>query len=169
VKCASPKDCRTAKLSVPFNQIHFVGFTTRLFSTTLTACRCTALATAATYFQSDYSNKKPLLATYLRLKALEHRTGELFNPTALEARQMSVIDSGLCFVEVLLTVQMHQVEFINQSQPFEKFEGSVHCCTIDLAITLLGQHQQGGRIQMAVGVLDGFEQYFSLAGDADAP
>jgi hypothetical protein len=70
---------------------------------------------------------------------------------------------------VLLAVQVHQVEFINQAQPFEKFECPVHRCTIYLVITLPGQRQQGSRIQVTVGFLNGFDQDFSLARDADTP
>lgn len=169
VRCASPKDSRTAPLLVPFDQIRSAGFTAHFFSTTLTTCRCTALAATPTHFQSNDSNVESFLTGYFRLQALEQRTGEFFNPPTLKTRQMNVIHVGLRFVEMLLPVQVHQVKFINQPQLFQEFESSVHGRSVYPPVMLPCQRQQRGCVKMAVSFLNRFQQYFSLPGDADAP
>ena len=130
---------------------------------------CGTLPAHPSYFEAHYLYFKIILCGDLPLQALEGRTVKLFNFPAMEARQVQMV--LLCFdlVVVLFPIQVHQVKFINQPQLFQEFESSVHGRTIDLAISFPGQRQQGGRIQMAVGFLNGFEQYSSLPGDADAP
>lgn len=82
---------------------------------------------------------------------------------------MDVINAGLRLVKVFFAVQVHQVQFINQPHFLKKINRPVDGRPIDLPVTLLRQCQQRCGVQMAVGVLNGFQQYPPLPGDADAP
>jgi len=126
------------------------------------------MAASPAYFQAHDANVKTLLPGDFSLQAFEQRAGKLLDPPTLEARQVNMIDIGLGFVKVLLAIQMHQVELVDQPQFLEKFNGPVHCCAIDLAVALLRQRQQGRGIQVPVRLLNRFEQDPPLAGDADA-
>jgi hypothetical protein len=166
---------RRARQSQPHGPAYSPGefdrliLTARFFPAALTTCRVAAVATAAANFQSNHSNLKSVLAGYFRLQALEQRAGELLDAPTLETRQMNMIHIRLHFVEVLLTVQVHQVEFINQPKFFQKFQSPVHGRPIDLTVTFSRKRQQGSRVQVAFRFLNRFQQDLSLSGDAYAP
>ncbi len=81
---------------------------------------------------------------------------------------MNVIHVGFRFIKMLLSVQVHQVKFVNEPQFFQEFDGPVHGCPVYLPVTFSCQRQQRGCIKMAVSLLNSFQQYLSLPGDADA-
>jgi hypothetical protein len=144
------------------------AFTTAFFAASLTACGGTALATAPADFEAGDSNVKTLLPGDFRLQPLEQRTGEFLNAATLEARQMHMVHVGFGFVEVFLPVQMHQIQLINQPHFLEKVNRSVHGCPVNLPVTLPCQRQQRGGVQVAIRLLDRFDQDFPLPGNADA-
>ena len=82
---------------------------------------------------------------------------------------MNVLYGGLRLVKMLFSIQVHEIEFINQAKPFKKFERSIDRRSIDLVILFLCERKQGRRIKMTLSLLDDFEQNPSLSGDADAP
>ena len=82
---------------------------------------------------------------------------------------MNVVNISLGFVEVLLAIEMHQVEFVDQPELFEKVNRAVHRGPVDLPISPTREFQQGGGVQVPIGLLNRFEQDPPLAGDADTP
>ena len=109
---ASPKVSRAASSAT-----RFLVFTTSLlsaFGATL-GKRATAAASAAD-FQSDDANVKPLPSRDFRLKAFEQRACELLDSPALEARQVHMIDGGFRLVIMLLAVQVHEIQLVDQAQ-----------------------------------------------------
>lgn len=135
----------------PLSATRFFALATSLLSAFCASVRkSAALAASPTHFQANDTNVKTLLPGNFRFQTLEQRASEFFDPSALETCEVDVIDIRLGLVEVLLTIQMHQVEFINQPEPLEKINRSVHRCTIDLPVALARQCQQRCSIQVTV-------------------
>jgi hypothetical protein len=63
---------------------------------------------------------------------------------------------------------MHEIKFIDQAQPLEQLEGPVHGSSINSTITFTRQFKQGRSVKVMGGFLNGLDQEFSLAGNADA-
>ena len=91
------------------------AFATDFFFATLTTCGCTTHSTSAADLQPNDSNMKSLLPGNFRFQAVEQGAGKLFNMSALKARQMEMIDVGFRLIKMLLAVQVHEIEFVNQA------------------------------------------------------
>jgi hypothetical protein len=146
-----------------------LALATRSLAAILTICGCSAFATAPADLQPGDSNVEPFLTGDLGFQAFEQRAGDFLDPSTFEAGEMNMIDVGFRFVEMLLAIQMHQVEFINQPQLLEKVERSIYRRPVDLAVSLLRQRQQRRGIQVTIRLLDRLDQYPPLAGNAHAP
>jgi hypothetical protein len=138
-----------------------------VFTTAIASCRCTALSATATNLEPNHSNLECPQPGDFRFQTLKHGAREFLNLAALKARQMNVVDIRFRLVEVLLTVQMHQIQFVNQTQLLEKLDGSVNRRPIDPSVVLLRHCQQRGSIEMAIGFLDRLNQDSALTGNAD--
>ena len=77
-----------------------------------------ALAVAAG-FQPDDSNLKFIFAGNLILKAFECWAGVLDDRPTLEAGQVKVVGARPGLIKVFFTFQVHQVELVDQFQPFQ--------------------------------------------------
>lgn len=71
---------------------------------------------------------------------------------------MAVIAIGLGLVVVLLALNVHEIEFIDQSTILEQSEGSIDRGAIDVGIMFPGQLKERGRIQMPRRVLNNIYQ-----------
>jgi len=69
---------------------------------------------------------------------------------------------GADFVVVLLPVQVHQVQFVNQAHALEQVDGAVDGGSVDIRIALASLLQQPLRIQMRIRVLNGFNHGAAL-------
>lgn len=98
-------------------QLHaFIRLTTRVLAAS-SHQRATLVALAAD-LKTSHANMKPLLRRNLGLQPLKQWAGVLLDAAALETCQVHVIDVALHFVEVLLAIKVHQVEFIHESKLF---------------------------------------------------
>jgi hypothetical protein len=59
----------------------------------------------------------------------------------LEAGEMHVIDVRFRLIKMLLAIQVHQVELIDEAQSLQKFERPVHRGPIDTVIAFARQCQ----------------------------
>ncbi len=71
-------------------------------------------------------------------------------------------------VVVPLAVDLHQVEFVNQTVPLEQLQRSVHRAAIDAGVYLLCLAQELGRIQVFGGCLHHPQNGAALLGHADS-
>ena len=79
-----------------------------------------------------------------------------------------MIDVGFGLIEVLLAIQMHQVQLVDQAQFLQELQRAIDGGAIDAFIAPSGKLQKARGIQMTVGFLDGFDQDLPLAGDSNA-
>jgi hypothetical protein len=131
-------------------------------------CESAATAAAATHFKSHNPDVEPCLTRDFRLQAFKQGARELFDSPALEAGKVHVIDVRLRLIKVLLAVQVHEIQFIDQTQLLEEFQGSVDRGPVNSLVALPRQLQQTRRVKMAVRVLDRLDKDLSLSRDADA-
>src|SRR6266852_4446428 len=144
------------------------ALTTDFFVAAVAGCIRTARSATTATFQSDDTNSESHLPGNFRLHLFKYGRGELLDVSTFKARQMNVVYGCLGFVEVLLAVQVHEIEFIDQAKLFQKFKGSVDCSSIDLPIPLLCKRKQTCCVKVAVSLLNDFEQNLPLFSDADA-
>lgn len=81
---------------------------------------------------------------------------------------MNVIPACLDFVVMLLALQVHQIQFVNQPKLLQEFDGSIHCRTVNVRLPLPGQIQKRSGIQMLFGALNDFDKNAALRGEAHA-
>lgn len=99
----------------------------------LSTCRLADGAVAADLGTRD-QHLKAEVRFHLTADALQGLTEELFDLAAAEADDMRMFLLEARFVVVLLTVEMHQVELIDQSAGLEHLQGPVHSDAVDLWI-----------------------------------
>jgi hypothetical protein len=118
------------------------------------------------YFKAHYLNDEFIFLRYFSLKLLESRTLEFIDCAASEAGQMKVIFLRSDFVVMLFAIQVHQVKFINQTEPLQELNRPVHRCAIDSRIALPRHLKKGRRIQMSCRLLDRLHQCAALCSQA---
>lgn len=75
---------------------------------------------------------------------------------------MYVVAFALHLIKMLLTFQVHEVQFIDEAEFFEKFDGAVNRGAIDVGLTLPRPRQQGGGVEMVPRLLNGFNEGAAL-------
>ena len=75
---------------------------------------------------------------------------------------MQVVLLGLDLEVVLLTVQVHQIEFVNHAQLLQQLDGAIHGCAVNIGVTFAGQLQQARCVQMGRCLLYGLDQSAAL-------
>ena len=75
---------------------------------------------------------------------------------------MAMVFARLHFVIVLLALDVHQVQLIDQSLVLQQRNGAVNCRSIDIRFTLSCQAQQFRRIKMTRNFLNNFNDRPSL-------
>src|SRR5580704_491820 len=87
--------------------------------------------------QSRYHNPEPAVFFHLSLQLLENIAHELHDLAATQARHVDVVPVQLALVVVSLAVDVHQVEFVNQSMPLQQPQRPVHRAAIHARIQFL--------------------------------
>lgn len=98
--------------------------------------------TPASDFKPDYSDIKPCSGRDLALELLKQGTAVFLNLAALQACEVNVILLGSDLVVVLFPIQMHEIEFVNESQPLQLLDGPVHGGAVDTWLSLSSQREQ---------------------------
>jgi hypothetical protein len=114
------------------------------------------------YFQANYSNLKLILPRDFGLELFEARARVLSDRSAFEADEVQVIKIGSGFIIVLFTFEVHQIQFVNQTQCLEQFQRAIDSGAVDLGIFPSSQHQERRGVKVPFGVFDGFDQRSSL-------
>jgi hypothetical protein len=83
-------------------------------------------------------------------------------PTA-EARHMDVVSLRATLVVMFLALQMHEVEFIDESMALKQIEGAVDSNSIDVRIQSARLAKDLAGIQMLLGSFDNTEDGPALA------
>ena len=81
---------------------------------------------------------------------------------------MHVVNGGLRLIEVLLAIEMHQVQLVDQPQLLQELQRAIYRRPVDSGIALLRLLQERCRIQMPLGVLDDLNQHPSLRSNANS-
>ena len=70
------------------------------------------------------------------------------------------------FIKMFFALQVHEIEFIDQSLALEEVKGAVDGDAIDLRIEFLGAAKNSGGIEVLLGGFDDTQDHFALAGHA---
>jgi hypothetical protein len=122
----------------------------------------------SSYFETHYVYFKILLGADLPLQALKCGTVEFLDLPAMETRQMQMVFLCLDLVVMFFSVEVHQVQLIDQSHALQQLKRPVDGRAINLGIPLASPRQQGGRVQMGICTLNGFDQRAPLRGQTNA-
>lgn len=116
-----------------------------------------ALPALSSHLETHNLHFKIILCRYFPLETLEGGAVKLLDPSATKAGEMQMVFLSLNLVIVLFSVEVHQVELIDQPKALEQFQGPVDGRTIDIGISLASERQESRRIKMRVRTLDGFD------------
>jgi len=94
---------------------------------------------------------KPTVALNLALEAVKQVALEFRNLSATQARHMDVIPLRPSLVVVLLALEVHQVEFVDESMTLEKVKRPVNGNPIHLRINFASLAQDLAGIEMLLG------------------
>jgi hypothetical protein len=120
------------------------------------------------YLETHYVYFEILLRGDLPLQTLKCGTIEFLDFPALETRKMKMVLLCLDLVVVFLTVEVHQVELIDQPHALEQLKRPVDGGTINLGVPLASSRQQGCSVKVGICKLNGFDQRASLRGQTNA-
>jgi hypothetical protein len=115
-------------------------------------------------FQADYLDLKAMFRGDLLLQLLKRGAGVFNDCSATEAGKMKMSADRLGFKIVLLALQVHKVELVNQPKLFEKLKSAIHRGSVNMGISLTGPLEQRGSVQMDIGFLQAGDYSASLAG-----
>jgi|HubBroStandDraft_1064217.scaffolds.fasta_scaffold271261_1 hypothetical protein len=118
------------------------------------------------HFQSHYPDLKTTLLDHLLFQFLERRACVFHDRAAAEASHVAVIAVGLGFVIVLLALDVHKIQFVDQPAILKQREGSVDRGAIDVGIMFPRKFEKRGRVQMPGRVLNNIHQEAPLSGHA---
>src|SRR5437762_85529 len=90
-----------------------------------------ALRAISTDFQPADNDVKAAFALDLPFQPVEEVAFELRNSSAAQAGHVDVIAMRAAFVEMLLALHVHEVEFVYQSVALEQFERAINRDPID--------------------------------------
>jgi len=79
-----------------------------------------------------------------------------------------VISLRASFIKMFFALQVHEIEFIDQSLALEEVKGAVDGDAIDLRIEFLGAAKNSGGVEVLLGGLDDAQDHLALAGHAKA-
>src|ERR1700733_4488977 len=112
---------------------------------------------------------KIVLCRDLPLETLECGTVKFLDLPTMKTGKMQMVFLRLDLVIMFFSVEVHQVQLIDQPQPLEQLQGPVYGRAIDIGVPLAGARQESGCIEVCVGALDGFNQRAPLRGQPDSP
>ena len=81
---------------------------------------------------------------------------------------MQMIFLRLYFVVVLFTIEVHEVQFIDQAQALQEIKSSIDSRAVNVGIPAPSLGEKGCCVEMGVRFLDGFNQSASLRREANS-
>ena len=98
----------------------------------------------------------------LALQAIKEVALELGDLAATQARHVDMVALRAPFIEVLLALHVHQVEFINQTVAFEQSERAIDGDSVNARIEAAGLTKNLSSIKVLLGGLHDAENRASL-------
>jgi hypothetical protein len=127
---------------------------------------CSTGAAKPSNLQAHDLNLKVVRCGDFLLQALEGGTGKFLDLSTLKTSQMQMVVLGSNLVIMFLAVQMHEIQFIDQAQPLQQLDGPVDRRPVDVGIAPARLIEKARRVQMLLGVLDGFDKSAPLRSQA---
>jgi hypothetical protein len=82
---------------------------------------------------------------------------------------MDVIALWMALIEMLLTLHMHQIKFVDQSMAFQKIESAVYRDTVNVVVELAGLPQYLAGVEMLLSSFHHTEDNPALSSHAQTP
>jgi hypothetical protein len=112
---------------------------------------------------------KIILCRDLPFQPLECGAVKLLDFPTTKTGKMQMVFLRLDLVIMLFSVEVHQVQLIDQPQALEQLQGPVYGRAIDIGVPLAGARQERSCIKVGVRALDGFDQRTPLCGQPNPP
>jgi hypothetical protein len=120
-------------------------------------------------FETHDLHFKIVLCRNLPLQPLERGAVKLLDLSTTETGKMQMVFLRLDFVIMLFSIEVHQIQLIDQTEPLQQLQGPVYGRTIDVGVPLAGARQERSCIKVGVRALDGFDQRTPLRGQPNPP
>ena len=78
-----------------------------------------------------------------------------------------MVTRAMTFIEMLLTVDVEQVELVDEPELLKHVECSIYGHAVDAGVHLLGALENGAGVKMALGIVHHLKQNAALAREAD--
>jgi len=104
----------------------------------------------------------------LAFQAIKESAFEFCNFAAPKTSHMDVVSLRSTLVVMLLALQVHEIEFIDQAVALEEVQGPVDRYTVDLGINLARMAQNLAGIEVLLGGFDHAQNSAALPGHAHA-
>lgn len=119
---------------------------------------CRASTAESSDFQPRYMNVELIRSADLLFQSFKRGSCKFDNCSAPKTGKMKVVLPRPSFVIMLLTVQVHQIEFVNHAQFLQQLDGPIYGRAIDVWFFSSGQLQQAFGIKMRGCLLNGLDQ-----------
>jgi len=94
----------------------------------------TTLSAIAADFEARYQNVEAAVSFYLPFDAIKQVTFEFLHGTASQTGHMHVVALRTAFVEVTVSLKVHQVQFIHQSLALQQRQSAIDGNAIDSGV-----------------------------------
>ena len=111
---------------------------------------------------------KLALALDLSLQTVEEITFKLEYFSAAKAGHVQVIALRAALVKVLFSLEVHEIEFVDESVALEQFQRAIDGHAVDFGIEIASFTEQLTGIEMLLGGFDHAENDAALPGHANA-
>ena len=128
--------------------------------------RGAALRAVTTDLKPGDHDMEAAISLDLPLQSIKEITFEFRNLAAAQTRHVDVVPLRAAFVEMLLALHMHEVEFVNQSVTLEQSEGAVNRDPVNLRVQPASAPQQLAGIKVLFRGFHHAENGAALAGHA---
>ena len=108
------------------------------------------------------------IAGNLLLQLLVEVAFELANLPAANAGDVDVVARTVGFVEMAVAAKVKQIEFVNQAEMLEKFEGAIDGDAVDIGVDLLRDIEDFSCVHVARGGFHHLDHDAALPGQANA-
>ena len=130
--------------------------------------RSTAIAAITAHFEAGHNNVETAITLDLPFESVEEIAFEFRDFSATQACHVHVIALGPSLVVMLLSLQMHQVKFVDQAVSFQEIQGPIHRDTIDLWVDFPRLPENLAGVQVLLRGFHDTENRSPLAGHPQA-
>lgn len=124
--------------------------------------------TISANFEARDQHMESAIGFDLLLEFVELIADEFGDFSATQARHVYVIFPQLALVIMALAVEVHEIEFVDQSVTFEQAESAIHGAAIDTGVEALRLPQNLACVQMLVGGFDDAQNRAALLSHPNA-